>query len=217
VCDDQNINQLMYMLYRPLYWYGNNYRPTIDYDYSNGQTPQFSGGGQTVTIKLNSWKWADGESVTSRDLVFWMNLIKANPAEWCGYVPGYFPDNVISYSAPNPSTFVLHFSKAYSPTWVTYDELSQLTPIPLAWDRTSLSQPGRRPTMDISRTPRRPVRWRYTSSSTDRQRIWAPGHRRRCVRWSTGRSGWRTSHHRPGTMVPNPDYSGSPKRRSPSW
>jgi peptide/nickel transport system substrate-binding protein len=136
VCDAQNINQLMYMLYRPLYWYGNNYRPTIDYDYSNGQTPQFSGGGQTVTIKLNSWKWADGESVTSRDLVFWMNLTKANPAEWCGYVPGYFPDNVISYSAPNPSTLVLHFSKAYSPTWVTYDELSQLTPIPLAWDRT---------------------------------------------------------------------------------
>ena len=66
VCGTQNINQLMYMLYRPLYWYGNNYRPTIDYDYSIGQRPQFSGGGKTVTIKLNTWKWADGESLTSR-------------------------------------------------------------------------------------------------------------------------------------------------------
>ena len=53
VCGTQNINQLMYMMYRPLYWFGNNYRPTIDYDYSIGQQPQFSGGGKTVTIKLN--------------------------------------------------------------------------------------------------------------------------------------------------------------------
>ena len=34
-----NINQLKFILYRPLYWYGNNYSPTVDYSYSIGQQP----------------------------------------------------------------------------------------------------------------------------------------------------------------------------------
>ena len=31
-CSTTNINQFLDMLYRPLYWYGNNYSPTIDYN-----------------------------------------------------------------------------------------------------------------------------------------------------------------------------------------
>lgn len=212
VCGTQNINQLMYMLYRPLYWYGNNYRPTIDYNYSVGQPPKFSGGGKTVTIKLNQWKWADGESVTSRDLVFWMNLMKANPADWCGYVPGYFPDNVTGYSAPNPSTFVLHFNKSYSPTWVTYDELSQLTPIPLAWDRTSLSQPA--PTSDNGHLPDTTKAgatavYKFLDAQAKDLGTWASS-----PLWKVVDGPFRLqSFTSTGqvTMVPNPDYSGSPK------
>jgi peptide/nickel transport system substrate-binding protein len=139
-CSTTNINQFMDIMYRPLYWYGNNYSPTIDYDYSIGQAPVYSNGDTTVTLKLNSWKWSDGEPVSSRDLEFWMNVIKASPAtEWCGYAAGYFPDNVKSYSAPDPTTFVMHLNKAYDPEWVTYSLLSQITPMPLSWDRTSLA------------------------------------------------------------------------------
>ncbi|MBV9802740.1 MAG: hypothetical protein JO130_06100, partial [Solirubrobacterales bacterium] len=212
VCGTQNINQLMYMLYRPLYWYGNDYRPTIDYDYSIGKQPTFSGGGKTVTIKLNPWKWADGESVTSRDLVFWMNLMKANPADWCGYVPGYFPDNVTSYSAPDPSTFVLHFTKAYSPTWVIYDELSQLVPLPLAWDRTSLSQPA--PSTDNGHLPD------STKAGSTAVYKFLDGQSKDLGTWTTSPL-WKvvdgpfklTGFTSTGqvTMEPNPDYSGSPK------
>jgi hypothetical protein len=32
-CTTTNNNQFMYMMYRPLYWYGNNYSPTVDYIY----------------------------------------------------------------------------------------------------------------------------------------------------------------------------------------
>jgi peptide/nickel transport system substrate-binding protein len=212
VCGTQNINQLMYMLYRPLYWYGNNYRPTIDYDYSIGQQPQFSGGGKTVTIKLNSWKWADGESVTSRDLVFWMNLIKANPADWCGYVPGYFPDNVTSYSAPDPSTFVLHFNKAYSQTWVIYDELSQLVPLPLAWDRTSLSAPaattdnGHLP--DTTKSGATAV-YKFLDGQSKDLGTWASSPLWKVVDGPFKLESFTSSGQ--VTMVPNPDYSGSPK------
>ncbi len=49
-------------MFRPLYWYGNNYRPTVDYDYSIGQQPVFSAGNKTVTIKLKPWKWSNGET-----------------------------------------------------------------------------------------------------------------------------------------------------------
>jgi len=152
VCSTTNANQLMNMLYYPLYTYGENYKPTIDYNHSIGQAPVTSNGGKTYTIHLNPYKWSNGETVTARDLVFWMNVIKADAAtEWCGYAPGYFPDNVTSYSAPNPSTFVINFNKAYDPEWVLYSELSQIFPMPLAWDRTSLSQPA--PTSDNGHLP----------------------------------------------------------------
>jgi peptide/nickel transport system substrate-binding protein len=145
-CSTDNVEQLNTMLYRPLYWYGNNYKPTVDYDESVGQKPVFSDGGKTVTIHLNNFKWSDGEAVTSRDLVFWMNMLEADPAtEWCLYVPGKFPDNVVSYAAPNPSTFVMHLNGAYNPSWFLYNELSQIYPLPMAWDKTSLSAPTPNP------------------------------------------------------------------------
>jgi len=141
VCSTTNANQLMGMLYYPLYTYGTSYNPAIDYAHSIGQKPAISNGGKTYTIKLNSYKWSDGETVTSRQLVFWMNVLKASPAtEWCGYAKGYFPDNVVSYSAPDPSTFTITFNKSYDPAWILNSELSQIFPMPLAWDRTSLSQ-----------------------------------------------------------------------------
>jgi peptide/nickel transport system substrate-binding protein len=141
-CGINNIDELNFLLYRPLYWYGNDYKPTVDYNYSIGKAPAVSNGGKTYTISLNTYKWSDGETVNADDLVFWMNMLEASPAtEWCGSVPGLFPFNVASYKAVNPTTFQITMKKAYNPTWMLYNELSQITPLPLAWDRTSLSQP----------------------------------------------------------------------------
>ncbi len=61
-------------MYRPLYWFGNNNSPTVDYNYCVGNQPVWSNGDKTVTITLKNWKWSNGESVTSRDVEFWMNL-----------------------------------------------------------------------------------------------------------------------------------------------
>src|SRR5436305_12761852 len=103
VCSTTNANQLMALLYRGLYQYGDNYNPTVDYAHSIGQKPTISSDGKTYTVKLNSYKWSNGEPVSGRDFVFWMNLLKASPStEWCGYAPKYFPDNVRAYSAPDP-------------------------------------------------------------------------------------------------------------------
>jgi peptide/nickel transport system substrate-binding protein len=215
VCSTANVNQLMDMVYRPLYWYGNKYRPTINYDYSIGKPPTFSDANKTVTIKLNSgWKWSNGEPVTSRDIVFWMNLIKADPAtEWCGYSPGYFPDNVVSYSAPNPSTVVLHMNKAYNPTWVTYSVLSQIVPMPLAWDRTSLSQPA--PTSDNGHLPDAGGKasasavYKFLDGESKKLGSWASS-----PLWTVVDGPFKVSNFTSNgelTLVPNPKYSGSPK------
>ena len=45
----------------------------------------------------------------------------------------------------------MHFDRAYDPEWVQDNVLSELTPLPLAWDRTSLSQPA--PTVDDGHLP----------------------------------------------------------------
>jgi peptide/nickel transport system substrate-binding protein len=213
VCSTTNNNQLMYMMYQPLYTYGENYQPTIDYNHSIGQAPAISNGGKTFTIKLNPYKWSDGENVTARDLVFWMNVMKASPStEWCGYAPGYFPDNVVSYSAPNPSTFTITFNKKYDPEWIIYSELSQLTPMPLAWDRTSLSQPA--PKTDTGHLP--------DTSKSGAASIYAflDKQSKDLASWPTSPlwtivdgpmklSAFNTDGE--ATFVPNPDFSGTPK------
>ncbi|HWD97197.1 MAG TPA: ABC transporter substrate-binding protein, partial [Acidimicrobiales bacterium] len=53
-------------------------------------------------------------------------------------VPGEFPANVTSMSAPNATTVVFKLDKAYSSNWFTDNELSQVTPLPAqAWDKES--------------------------------------------------------------------------------
>ena len=213
VCGTTNITQLNSMLYRPLYWYGNDYRPTIDYSYSIGQQPTFSDNNQTVTIKLNPWKWSNGETVTSRDVQLWINLYKADPSKnYCGYVPGYFPDNVTSVQAPNGQTVVLHLNKSYNPEWFTYNELSQIYPIPLGWDRTSLSAPA--PTSDNGHLPDATKAgaeavYKFLDAQSKDLGTWASS-----PLWSVVDGPFKLQSFTSTaqvTLVPNPDYSGSPK------
>ncbi len=141
-----NLAQFQILMYRPLYFFGVGNAAGINYADSIANPPVFSNGNKTVTITLKHYVWSDGEQVTSRDVIFWMNLLKANKTAWAAYVPGAFPDNVVSYSAPNATTVVFQLNQSYNPTWFTYNELSQITPLPIAWDRTSLSQPAPSPT-----------------------------------------------------------------------
>ncbi len=103
VCSTMNYGQFTYLMYRPLYWFGNNNSPAVDYNDSIGDAPVFSNGDKTVTVTLKNWKFSNGEPVTSRDVEFWMNMefAMAPKGDWCDYTPGYFPDNVASMSYPN--------------------------------------------------------------------------------------------------------------------
>ncbi|MDA8103460.1 MAG: peptide ABC transporter substrate-binding protein [Nitrospiraceae bacterium] len=135
-----NLSQFQELMYRPLYWFGQGTTPVINYKLSLANPPVFSNNDKTVTVTLKNYKWSNGASVDARDVVFWMNMLKANKANWAAYVPGAFPDNVVSYQATGPNTVVFNLNGSYNPTWFTYNELSQITPMPMAWDVTAAGQ-----------------------------------------------------------------------------
>jgi peptide/nickel transport system substrate-binding protein len=212
-CSSNNIDDLDSLLYRPLYWFGNNYSPTVDYNESIGEKPVFSDGDKTVTIHLKHFMWSDGEQVSARDLVFWMNVLKADPSkEWCDTVPGKFPGNVTSYKAINTTTFQMTMNRAYNPTWFLYNELSQLTPMPIAWDRTSLSQPAPSPTAanlpDTTKSSAGAV-YDFLNQQSTKLSSWGSS-----PLWSIVDGPWKvqsTTSNGGVTFVPNGHYSGSVK------
>jgi peptide/nickel transport system substrate-binding protein len=126
------------LMYRPLYMFGDNGPSvTVNYRLSVARAPEYSDGGKTVTITMKGWRWSDGEAVDASDVVFWLNMMKAESANFNGYVPGLLPDNVASFSAAGPDTVVLNLKSPVSSIWFTYDQLAQITPMPAAWDVTS--------------------------------------------------------------------------------
>jgi peptide/nickel transport system substrate-binding protein len=132
-----NTADLQYLLYRPLYWFGQGAQPKLNLGLSLAELPVFAH--TTVTVRLKPYLWSTGEPVTTRDVMFWINMMRADAAaNWGAYVPGGFPANVTSVKVVSPRVLRLVMNKAYSPTWFTYNELSQITPIPQAWDRTAL-------------------------------------------------------------------------------
>jgi peptide/nickel transport system substrate-binding protein len=132
--------QLIYLLYRPLYYFGVGNTPALNEPLSLADAPAYSSNGETVTIKMKGYKWSNGETVDAQDVVFWMNMLKANATSWAGYAPGpkQFPGNVtnvVANTAADTVTFTLDAS--YSSLWFTDNELSQVSPLPMAWDVTS--------------------------------------------------------------------------------
>jgi peptide/nickel transport system substrate-binding protein len=137
-----NSEDFSYLFWLPVYWFGQGTAPTINWSLSLGYKPVYSDHGRVVSVTLKPYKWSDGQPVTAQDVLFWMQLMKANKDNWGAYVPGGFPDNVTSMQVTGEHTIVFHLNRAYSSLWFTYNELSQLVAIPKhVWDRTSLSGP----------------------------------------------------------------------------
>jgi peptide/nickel transport system substrate-binding protein len=134
LCTVDNTSQFQELMYRPLYWFGVGSTPVINESLSLGKTPTFSG--NTVTVDLKDYKWSNGESLTGQNVLFFMNIYHAAPSGYCGYVKGLFPDNVTNVTATT-NTVTFTFNKAYSQHWILYNELGQITPLPIAWDVTA--------------------------------------------------------------------------------
>ncbi|HVS68898.1 MAG TPA: peptide ABC transporter substrate-binding protein [Mycobacteriales bacterium] len=200
-----NLSNFQMLMYRPLYWYGNGNDTTIDYTRSIGKPPVYSNGNKTVTISLNHYVWSDGTPVSARDVLFWHNLMKAEKANWADYSPGDYPDNVASAKIVNPTTIQFNLTKAYDTNWFTYNELSQITPLPQqAWDKKSAN--GSIGDWDETTAGAKAV-YNYLAGEAKKLSTYASN-----PLWQTVDGPWRLTEYTPSngnlTMVPNPKYVG---------
>jgi peptide/nickel transport system substrate-binding protein len=130
---DINIWDLQSLLYRPLYWFGRNGQPAVNASLSLAYPPTFNG--SKVTITLKRYAWSNGTPVTAADVLFWLNMETAVPADYGGFTG--FPMNVKDITIVSPAELTMVMDKPYSPTWFLANDLSQITPMPAAWDRTA--------------------------------------------------------------------------------
>ncbi|MER7789743.1 peptide ABC transporter substrate-binding protein [Streptomyces sp. NPDC097640] len=150
------------------------WEPLIAYDGSTGEVgwnknnslataADFDKDGKSVTITLGDRHWSDGKPITSRDVEFWFNLIKANKADWANYSPGKAPDNWTSLKITDDTHFTITFDKAYNKQWMLANELSMIRPMPQhAWDKTGDSDA----VSDLDRTPAGAKKvWKYLNSA----------------------------------------------------
>lgn len=205
--------QFQYLLYRPLYFFGANDTTSVTANYalSPANAPVYHG--NTVTIGFKGWKWSDGETVDAKDLVFWLNMMEAEKANFYGYVPGLMPDNLVTYSATGPETVSITTKQAYSSLWFTYNQLGMLTPMPMAWDVTSL---GAAPGSGGCATDSAADKWancvkvyNFLTAQAKISTTYATS-----PLWSVVDGPWKLkSYSADGNdaLVPNPAYSGSPK------
>ncbi|MDI3404198.1 peptide ABC transporter substrate-binding protein [Streptomyces cavernicola] len=153
------------------------WEPLIAYDGSTGKigwnkkgsiatAADFADDGKSVRVTLGDRHWSDGKPITSRDVEFWFNLIKANKTKWAGYNPGKKPDNWTSFKAEDDRRFTLTFDRAYNSDWMLANELSDITPLPQhVWGKTSDSAA----VSDADRSPAGAKKiWTYLNNSAKR-------------------------------------------------
>ncbi|MFF3261629.1 peptide ABC transporter substrate-binding protein [Streptomyces sp. NPDC002932] len=150
------------------------WEPLIAYDGSTGKVgwnknnslatgADFAKDSKSVKITLGDRHWSDGEKITSRDVQFWFNLVKANKGDWASYSPGKAPDNWTSLKIVDDTHFTITFDKAYNTQWMLANELSMIRPMPQhVWDKTS--DAGKVSDLDLTPAGAKKV-WSYLNTA----------------------------------------------------
>jgi len=136
-----NISEFQYLMYRPLYWFGNGTTPGLNENLSLADQPAYTNNNSTLTLNLKDYKWSNGETVTTQDIMFFLNMLHAQKANWAAYAPGgaSIPDSIKSVTIDSPTQMTLQLTTSVNTFWYTYNQLGQITPFPMAWDKTSQS------------------------------------------------------------------------------
>jgi len=195
-----NTVDFSFLMYRPLYWFGRGSQPVLNPSLSLANPPAFDG--RKVTITLKHYLWSDGTPVTAQNVVFWLNMMLAVPQHYGGY--SGFPANVTDIRAASPTKLTMTMDKAYSPAWFLYNDLSQVVPMPAAWDRTAQG-----PSHCTTTVQDCPAVYKYLDSQSKALSTYVSS-----PLWSVVDGPWRLSAFDADghvTFVPNKAYSGPVK------
>ena len=204
-----NAENFQYLMYRPLYWFGNGAAPTLNTSLSVANPPVYSGNNVSITVK--DWKWSNGEAITADDVLFWIHMLQAvGSTDWGAFVPGGFPTNVSNVRVTSANTLTMTMNKSYNSTWFTSNELSQITPMPMAWDITAANAaPGSGGcTKSVAACAKV---YAFLDGQSKQLSGWASS-----KIWSIVDGPWKLqsfSADGHSTFVPNTTYSGTPKPR----
>jgi len=197
-----------WQMWRPLYYYPQGTTITIDQALSPADPPVWSNGDKTMSITLKAWKWSNGQTLSSKDLLFTIDEIeaglKASPANWGAYTPGFFPSTITSMSTPNASTLVVNMKSAVNPTWMTQDILSAIELMPSsAWAKDSASGP----TLDFTQPANALKIFNYLTAQSKSVNTYATN-----PLWQTIYGPYKLTSFNATTgafsFAPNPTYSG---------
>ncbi len=224
-----NQQQFQQLMYRPLYDMVLRSTIVLDTAESLADPPVFSHGGRVVTIPLKGWKWSNGTVADAEDVVFFLNMLRAEKTKWYGYLSGALPDDIASVVAPGPRalTVTITFDQPYSRTWIIDNELSQITPMPLVWDISKLvggkpAPPGSGgcSAMEWDATTQRHCQAVWAFMTDDNGKSQLPKEAGDLSTYATNPlwkivdGPWRLdalTHTGRLTMIPNPEYSGPDK------
>ena len=138
--------EFMYNLFLPLFDGPVGDTPTVNYALSPGNKPVFSNGDKTITITMKpNFKWSNGQPVDANDVVFDVDLIqqavKESAANWSAYTPGFFPQDLVSITAPSKFTVVMKLKKGNNPGFFLNNQL-QGSVFPLPSTEWNVAAPG---------------------------------------------------------------------------
>ena len=210
----RNLYEFQILMFRPLYWLGRDGRAEVDHDLSLAYAPEWSSDGRTVTVTTKPWQWSNGEPICADNVMFWVNMMKVKGNRLGYYVPSYFPDNLTSYEKIADDKVRFVFDSVYSKTWVEMNQLSLITPMPKAWDRTA-DGPARA-SYDLADIPAVydylvAENGTFTQEDNDFRTRWADS-----PVWSVVSGPWKLKSYTTDgmvTFVPNENYSGPNKPR----
>jgi peptide/nickel transport system substrate-binding protein len=141
-------NQFEFEMWRPLYWFTNGVQPIETPSMSMADEPVYSNGDKTITIRMKTnYRWSDGQPVTSKDALFFLDEVRAavkeSGANWSQYTPDVgIPDQIVSATTPSSTTLVINLNKPVNPLWMTDNELQLIQPMPAhVWAKASASGP----------------------------------------------------------------------------
>jgi peptide/nickel transport system substrate-binding protein len=150
------------LMYRPGYWFGLGNSITEQAALSSFDSPTIhtAGGKTTASFKIKPWVWSSAnaggqaEVLDAQMVAFWLNMDKAQSTptggssnDSCGYSPHLgIPDNIASVKYPKGlagNEVTIAFNTSFSNNFMLYNQLSQIQPMPYAWDiKTASGHPG---------------------------------------------------------------------------